>query len=176
MHSPTRCEATLESGGVQRYHAVPSVLSKQRVDSHAWSVAMIVLCLTDGKASRALLLRALLHDSAEIVTGDIPYTVKRAVPEMKTLADRLEADAHDQIVFPLPEVSRDEEAILKLADTLDGWRWCQLHEPRGPVTARWLGAWRQAQSEFTFLGPLVWDRANSLFSSFEFVNTRIHET
>ena len=171
--APDRCAATVESGGVQRYHAVPSVLSKQRVDSHAWSVAMIVLCLTDGAASRNLLLHALLHDSAEIVTGDIPYTVKQSNPAMKALAGEMEARAHDELLFPLPTLSPDDAAILKIADTLDGWRWCQLHEPRGPVTDRWLGAWRNARKKFNALDPAIWGRATILFRMFEFIDIRI---
>lgn len=170
--APDRCLATVESGGVQRYHAVPSVLSKQRVDSHAWSVTMIVLCLTDGQASRDLLLHALLHDSAEIVTGDIPFTVKRTNPAMKKLADEMEAEAHADVLFPLPPLPHDDLAVLKIADTLDGWRWCQLHEPRGPVSDRWLGAWRQAREKFKTLDPMIWGRATILFRNFEFIDAR----
>lgn len=164
---PDRCVATIESGGVQRYHAVPSVLSKQRVDSHAWSVAMIVICLTDGAASRNLLIHALLHDSAEIVTGDIPYTVKKSNPAMKALAGEMEARAHDELLFPLPTLSPDDAAVLKIADTLDGWRWCQLHEPRGPVTGRWRGAWLHARQTFTALDSAIWGRACALFRQFD---------
>lgn len=170
--APGRCLATVESGGVQRYHAVPSVLSKQRVDSHAWSVTMIVLCLTDGQASRDLLLHALLHDSAEIVTGDIPFTVKRQCPEMKHLLGELEDTAHRYHLFPLPALTEEEEQVLKIADTLDGWRWCQLHEPRGPVSDRWLGAWRQAREKFKTLDPMIWGRATILFRNFEFIDVR----
>lgn len=164
--NPVRCIATLESGGVQRYHAVPSVLVKQRVDSHAWSVAMIVLSLTDGQASQALLIHALLHDSGELITGDIPFTVKRKYPEVKRITDEIADDAHQRIVYPLPAITEAETAVLKIADTLDGWRWCQMHEPRGPVSDRWLGAWRQARFKFGWLGVALWNRADCLFETF----------
>lgn len=168
MFELPRCIGTLHSGGVQRYHAVPSVLDKQRVDSHAWSVAMIVLCLTEGTASRDLLLHALLHDAAEIVTGDIPYTVKRSHVELKSIVDAIADSAHEQLLYPLPPLMKHETALLKMADTLDGWRWCQLHEAIGPVSNRWAGAYANACAKFAgVLSEDVLDRAALLYKAFD---------
>lgn len=125
---------TLESGRVTRYHAAPTV-SPQALGHHSWGVAVLCMALTE--PSLDLLRAALLHDAGEIVTGDIPFTIKRSSSAMKHLTDELEALAHQDVVMEMPTLSPEEAAVLKLADTLEGLLWCRKTEREGPVGARW---------------------------------------
>lgn len=68
----------LDSGNVVRFHAVPGV-GKQKNSEHQWGVALLVAAIKPD-CSKELLLAALTHDSAEIVTGDIPFTFKKIRP------------------------------------------------------------------------------------------------
>lgn len=147
-----RLLATLESGRVMRYHAVPTV-AQQTVGQHSHGVAVICLHLTGGQVSRELLIAALLHDAAEIVTGDIPFTTKRASPMMKAILGEMETAAHADVVLPMPALSEAEAALLKLADTLEGLLWCRKTEAVGPVRDRWVHALEHALVKFSGLLP-----------------------
>lgn len=151
---PERARNTLDAGEVRRYHAVPSV-APQSVGLHSWGVAVICLYLTEGRASGVLLTEALLHDTEELFTGDIPFTVKRDVPAVKSMFAELSSVARANWLLPnkgslLPK----EEAILKLADTLDGLIWCRKHEAHGPVGGRWSDSLDRACDKFL---PLLQD-------------------
>lgn len=145
--SHNRAANTLEAGRVSRYHAVPTV-APQTVGLHAYGVAVLCLYITGGEASAALLRQALLHDAAELVTGDIPFTVKRDRPEVKALFNELEELAHERWVFPASELSTREAAILKLCDTIEGLIWCRKTELTGPVRHRWVEALNKALGKF----------------------------
>lgn len=158
---------TLEAGRVLRYHAVPSVGS-QNVAHHSWGVALICVYLTDGEASKPLLLEALMHDAAEYFTGDVPFTVKRDRRDIKEIFDGLEDEARNKWLL-LPPIALDErdKALLKLADTLEGFIWCQKTETRGPVGDRWQEAFHVAVKKFsTVLTVTEINRAKQLFQSF----------
>jgi len=104
-------------GAVQRWHTDPQ-LGPQDVRAHSWGVAMLVLALTQGHASRNLILAALTHDIGEHLTGDIPAPAKWQAPALRAALDALEQRGKQRLglVFRLDE---EEEAILKLADALE---------------------------------------------------------
>ena len=161
---------TLEAGRVARYHAAPTV-APQTVGLHSWGVAVICLYLTSGDSMEHhnLLARALLHDAAELYTGDVPFTTKRGCPEIKELLTRLEKIAYEQWLIPLPEVTDYDECILKMADTIDGLLWCRKTEhPDGPVGQRWNDSLTVAFKKFQpVVGDDVVQRALNLVTQLE---------
>jgi 5'-deoxynucleotidase YfbR-like HD superfamily hydrolase len=159
-----RTLATLESGRVSRYHAAPTVQA-QTVGLHAWGVAVLVLELSDN-CSKELLQAAILHDSAELYTGDVPFTLKVSEPAVKGLLHEAEVFAHSNIVLDMPLLSESEWAILKLADTIEGLIWCRKTEAEGGcVGPRWMGALKAGFTKFSeVLPPHIIERANLIAS------------
>lgn len=154
---------TLEAGQVTRYHAAPSVLP-QTVGLHSFGVAVLVLYIRP-TASREMLIEALLHDSAEYFTGDVPFTTKQANPAVKNLLEDLEKKHREEDLVGTPTALTDTEcALLKVCDTLDGLIWCHKWDrPGGPVLERWLGAWKRCQQKFEPLFTVEeWRNANDI--------------
>ena len=153
---------TLESGRVTRYHACPTV-APQTDAAHAWGVALLCIYLTGGNASAELVADALLHDSAEIVTGDIPYTTKRESPELCVALTAIEDRAQRERLMPRYQLTETERAIEKLADTLEGWLWCRKTEHINFIGRRWRVALARALSRFKdCVPPDVLARAEAL--------------
>lgn len=160
---------TLEAGRVIRYHAATSV-QPQTVGLHAYGVATLALYLTGGKASAGLLVESLLHDSGEYFTGDIPYTFKKAHPEIRAILHSFEATARkEETILPETELALEDQAILKICDTLEGLIWCAIHEEKeGPVYRRWVNAYRIARVKFMHIvPPSVWERADAVYSHYQ---------
>ena len=109
-----------ESGAVKRYHAKRTHLY-QTVADHAWGVALIITRLHPNPRAD-LLKAAILHDAHELVTGDIPYTVKAANPELKTLLTRLERNAENDMGMDFrieKELIPEDWFWLKAADMME---------------------------------------------------------
>lgn len=122
----------LESGEVQRFHAVPSVPS-QSVAQHSWGVAVIARYLVGvpnlGEESAELVAASLLHDTGEIITGDIPFTAKReCFSHFKEALDAAEEKAINDYLMPTPLLNASDTKLLKMADMLEGMRWANLNE------------------------------------------------
>ncbi len=166
-----RAANTLESGRVRRYHAVPTV-EVQTVGLHSWGVAVLCLYITGGNASRELLMQALLHDAAELYTGDVPFTIKRDVPSLKTALSLLEDVAHASIVMDSVTLTPHDQAVLKLCDTVEGLVWCRKTEMTGPVRDRWRQALNVAFEKFAgVLSTEELDRAVVLVNEENFYPT-----
>lgn len=131
----------LNSGDVVRFHSVPRV-DKQKNSEHQWGVALIVAAIKPD-CSKELLLTALTHDSAEIVTGDIPFTFKKMYPVIKSILKIGESsfERENEIDFTL---SQEEESVLKIADTLEGMNYCLNQVELGHIKA-WepYGRWKE---------------------------------
>lgn len=71
------------------------------------------------KSYFGLLLKALLHDAQEYITGDIPSPVKR-IPELRKVIKEIEAKLDDVIFqsFNLAPMTDDEKFIIKYADMI----------------------------------------------------------
>lgn len=164
---------TLESGEVLRYHAAPGV-TKQTDAHHAWGVAVLAMYLVP-TLSVDLLKECLLHDSGELVTGDVPFTAKMAGSVLKNLQHEQEENARTDHMITPPILSERERAILKICDTLEGLIWCAKEEAavmfdgmhRGQVYRRWIGAYNHCYDKFfDFLSTEEWRRANDIFEDF----------
>jgi 5'-deoxynucleotidase YfbR-like HD superfamily hydrolase len=117
-----RIDAVLNSGGVERFHAVPG-MTKQTVGQHSWGVGVILLAIYP-KCSKELLARALTHDCPEILTGDIPHPFKQAHPTIKAYLEDEEKQWHIDNMVPYYGLTAEEKNVLSLADCLDGMTYC----------------------------------------------------
>lgn len=111
----------LLSGDVERFHTC-SGLSNQRVSEHSWGVALFCEYL-DPNCSKYVLLVAMTHDCAEMVTGDIPSTAKWREPKLKVLLDRIEKQVEVEWGINW-ELKDSEKDLLKAADFLEGLSYC----------------------------------------------------
>lgn len=125
-----RVDGICRSATVQRFHT-ENTIHKQSVGEHTYDVMWIVYFITRGGASKNLLLAALMHDTPEYVTGDIPAPVKRANAHIKAACDALEDNWFGAMDITPPRLSRGEVTILKTADVLSGCLFCMNELNRG---------------------------------------------
>ena len=123
----------LQSGNVVRFHSQIG-MDKQKNSEHQWEVALILQYIYPG-CSKPLLLAALTHDAAEYYTGDIPFPVKQANPELKNVLERMEQDweKRNGVHFNL---HAEEKDFLKIADTLSGMFYCVQQAREGKINAK----------------------------------------
>ena len=111
------------AGRVKRYHTAPT-LASDTVGCHSLGVVLLCEILSEEPARAALLLAAAAHDLPELVTGDIPAPVKRAVGELTDALGALEETILTRIGIIHPELTLAEIRTLKLADIADGQLYC----------------------------------------------------
>jgi 5'-deoxynucleotidase YfbR-like HD superfamily hydrolase len=122
-------------GYTKRYHTWNTLLT-DTVGHHSFNVACILMFLRP-QASAALLRAALLHDVAEHKVGDMPATAKRALPDypgglsFRAVFGRLEEEHMQDAGVELPVLTDEEAWALKLADVLDGMRFCLMERRMG---------------------------------------------
>lgn len=109
-----------ESGQVLRWHHQPQMNRRLQTNAdHQWGVAAIVMGITNGMASRSLIIHALFHDVGERRTGDLSAHFKRKYPEVAKVHKLAEDRECAAIVGGLPEISDAEKDILKAADIIE---------------------------------------------------------
>lgn len=128
-------QAIERSARVRRYHTEP-LLHAQNVGEHTYAVMWLIMLLTDGEASRDLLLAALQHDTPEFSTGDIPAPTKR-LTGMKAAFDALEDGVMSDLEWPPMRLTVDEARTLKMADNLEGLMFCGFELRRGNLDILW---------------------------------------
>lgn len=120
------------SGDVTRFHAVPGI-SPQSVSEHSWGVAILCQAFTP-KCRKDVILAALTHDCAELITGDIPATLKWENMDIKTaihtIEDRVEKRWGIKVALTPFELE-----ILKIADCLEGMTYCMKRRRCGELEA-----------------------------------------
>lgn len=126
----------LHSGEVARYHNHAGV-DKQKNSEHQWACALIVQFLYPS-CPKNLLLAALTHDAAEYYTGDTPFPAKQDSPELKRLLDELEHkwEKENGLSPWLHNLSSFDKDVLKVADMLEGMRYCILQVRNGNSSAK----------------------------------------
>lgn len=164
---------TLEAGEVQRFHACPSVIRKQTVGEHSWGVTLISGYLFKAyhgveHPHSLLMLESLLHDVAEIETGDIPATFKWSSPEVDNASEEYDlAFRNTKTPWPSHSLSEVETVCVKLADILDALRWTQLYEPRRIVHQRYVKYFKEysnkAQKSFQSVGDYPRQKVLTMF-------------
>lgn len=115
---------TQQLGQTLRYHT-EIVLRTQDVAQHSFNVAWLCWLICDRAPSGALIMAALAHDGGERGTGDIPAPTKRSVPGMGAALDTMEA-VHmlNRVGYSPAKLNEMEQAVLKMADALDGFLYC----------------------------------------------------
>jgi len=118
-----------KGAAVKRFHTCPTI-GNETVGEHSFSVAMLCLALTDGKASANLLKAALFHDLAEQVTGDTPATSKWANPLLKVTLQAMEEMFEESHGLTVDLPIRDK-VVLKWADMLSLLIYCKCQRDLG---------------------------------------------
>lgn len=123
---------------VRRYHQY-SLIQEDTVGKHSAGVGVFII-MVDPECDKRMLEYALLHDVAEVSTGDIPADAKRALSKeaRRELAD-FEASALDAAGVVLPDLSPEEHLLFKLCDYFDGLTFCIEEATRGNRTLRKVG-------------------------------------
>ena len=112
----------LKSGDVTRFHSVPN-MAAQKNSEHSWGVA--VLCwYFKPDCSRNLILKALTHDCAELITGDTPATVKWSDPKIKEVLDAIEDKVEFEWGIGTFIINDEEKELLKFCDMIEGMNYC----------------------------------------------------
>lgn len=154
----------LESGEVLRFHASVGI-EKQKCSEHQWGVALILQHIYP-ECSKELLLAALLHDAAEVFTGDVPASAKWRYPELNTVLKEieLEFEKFNGIEFNL---EKEDHFAMKLADTLEGMSQC-LHQMRmgNRYALRLFSRWEKHYSDRYFDEALAlgFEEANAMYN------------
>lgn len=122
----------LESGDVERFHQCTG-MTKQKLSEHQWGVALLIQKFFPD-CHKHVILAALTHDSAELVTGDIPATTKWSVPEIRSLLEKMEQEVELEwgVDFAL---SKYEKYMLKSCDMIEGMRYCLKRTTCGELRA-----------------------------------------
>lgn len=117
-----------QAGGVTRYHTERN-LRLQSVAEHSWNVALLVLKFNPD-ARKELVVEALLHDTPEVFTGDVPAPAKWASTKLNAALRPLEIEARKQQgTWPPARLTKDERTLLKFCDGAELLLWC-LEEAR----------------------------------------------
>ena len=117
----TELKFILAGSDVKRYHTLLT-LQNETVGHHSHGVACLVMLLNP-RASRKLLVAALLHDLSEHQTGDIPSPAKRAY-NIGQQVEKLEMKLMEEAGFIFPDLAPAESRTLKLADIAHGALFC----------------------------------------------------
>lgn len=129
MHTIDWIDVCMKAGQVRRFHIHPTI-GQETVAEHTYGVAMLVLMLTNRKASAALLRAALYHDIPEIETSDVPFTVKASFPIVKCSLEVLEEEfltKWDMII----DLNEADKLVLKWADMLQLLFYCKQQRELG---------------------------------------------
>lgn len=112
-------KTVMDSGDVLRFHALPK-MPKQKMSQHEWGVALLCRYLDPDVTADELMI-ALTHDANELITGDIPATLKWSYPEVKNLLNEIESKID---LIPAYSSRLGFKSILKTADYLEGLIYC----------------------------------------------------
>ena len=113
----------IQGAAVKRYHTVPTI-GHETVGEHSFGVAMLVLAITENKASDNLIKAALFHDISEQYTGDVPFPSKVAFPIVKCALDAAEESWNKENGFDI-ELNERDRICLKWADMLQLLIYCR---------------------------------------------------
>ena len=114
----------LDSGYVTRFHAVPGI-TPQSIAEHSWGVAMILEhCYGATFDNPVVILKALTHDCAELVTGDVPAPMKWECPELKEPLEAVEEKFEKATGIHYRSLEQVEIDMIKVCDCLEGMQYC----------------------------------------------------
>lgn len=110
-----------DAGAVKRWHTKVTI-KDQDVAAHSWGVALIILKIAP--RDHELLRAALLHDMAEVESGDIPYPFKR--DHQRLHQELIEHEKDFEIINGTQCFLKAEQVkMLKWADMFELLLWCK---------------------------------------------------
>lgn len=106
-----------QAGNVLRYSSWPTI-QQQTVGNHCWQVYRIY-CDIFGMPRADVAYYIMHHDSAELITGDPPFPVKRDNPDLKAAFQRVEVEANERLGVKMPCLTVQELDQVKVCDLLE---------------------------------------------------------
>lgn len=126
--------ATLRNAGdVVRYHT-RKVINRQDVANHTWNV-MRIYTERYGIPRGEVYAYILYHDVAEVITGDIPFQIKRYLPEFKEAIVEAELHAMYKLGIGPIEITPDEVRRVKVCDLIEMHEYAMTELNHGNTTA-----------------------------------------
>ena len=116
-----RAKALLESGQVQRLHAIPHHKSYS-VAEHSWNMAVLLYELHNNPSPR-LVWAVLLHDAPERWTGDVPAPAKWLHPDLEKSLDSIEKQYRKLLEVDF-QLDKKELDWLSALDLLELHQYC----------------------------------------------------
>lgn len=101
-----------DAGAVQRFHTT-RMLRPQSQAAHGWGVAMVLLAVG---APPSVLAYALVHDTPELWTGDVPSPAKWRSPELESALRQVECQFFTEHGIDKHSLNDVEMALIKWAD------------------------------------------------------------
>lgn len=120
MTRDQRIRALRAAGKVQRCHTWPYLGSYDNAQ-HSYEVAMLLYALHPNPSPN-LIKAALVHDSVELWTGDLPGPIKHNCKKLEELFKALEARVALKVGINVP-ITNEEYDWLKAADIAELWLW-----------------------------------------------------
>jgi len=118
-------------------------LQDECVAAHSFFVSLFCLKIMaklqlDHETERQVLIMAVLHDTAESRTSDIPHDVKSRYPEMWEILDRAEKEYYEEhwqkYISDMYKPSKMVYNIIKLADAYSVYQYCLSENTLGNVS------------------------------------------
>lgn len=132
---------TIWASGATRWHANRNPRLRHSgdcTDAHSARCARLLLCLKPD-ASAELIAAVLHHDVAETYTGDIPQSAKRENATLRDILRWMESDYEIRLGLNTPR-NEDENAWVKLVDSLDAYLWVLRHDKDEARKPEWQDA------------------------------------
>lgn len=111
-----------DAGAVKRFHTMRTI-GDQTVAEHSFNVCMLLYRLLDSPSAE-LIKAALYHDLPEVITGDIPATMKWRQPQLNMMLQVVESTIVEENGWVV-ELSEEERTILKYVDMLELMLYCR---------------------------------------------------
>lgn len=111
-------------GNSTRFHTV-DVHNRQCIGNHSFGVAWLCELITQGAASKNLIMAALAHDLAEHVVGDVPAPAKRSmgIGKLYEAAEYIQLSQAGLSPY-FDKLTPLESEVLKLSDCFEGMIFC----------------------------------------------------
>jgi len=114
---------------VRRWHCDPDLChTVDPISGHSARMGILALHLWPD-CSRELLVACLTHDLGESATGDVPFSLKDAAPDIDEMLSLEECTALMDMGMMFAPINPTDARRLKFLDRLDAYLWAKHHAP-----------------------------------------------